>query len=86
MPQDIELVFEIDRIWVRIDSGDEAHKDKEMYDLFGLIVHILFASLLGIEEDKDVFLEDRDKIRAVAQWIPELPDLGNTVDEMQIFH
>lgn len=86
MPQNIEFVLEIDRIWVRVDSGEEAHKDKEVYDLFCLIVHILLACLLRIEEDKDVFLEDRNKVRAVGQRISELLDLGNPVNKMQIFH
>lgn len=57
-----------------------------MYDLFCLIVHILLACLLRIEEDKDVFLEDRNKVRAVGQRISELLDLGNPVNKMQIFH
>ena len=53
--------------------------------VFCSIGHAVLAGSFGVEEKKDVFLEDGDEVRTVPEGVVEFIDQGQSFCEMQKF-
>ena len=80
-----EVVFKLSRLWVWVQFGQKQNKAEEMDGVFCSIGHAVLAGAFGVEEKKDVFLEDGDEVRTVPEGIVEFIYQGQGFCKMQKF-